>query len=436
MRQGRSGLSMKIAFHTLGCKVNQYESQALMQQFAQAGYELVDFRQRADVYVVNTCTVTDTGDKKSRQMISRAHRQNPAAVIAVVGCYAQREAQTLRALPGVRVVLGSYGKGRLVQAVELALAGEAICWIEEGEQGYEELSLDAPVLRTRAYVKIQDGCDMFCSYCAIPYARGRVRSRPLADIAAEAVRLGGQGCLELVVTGIHLSSYGKDFIGGSGLVDALRAICAAPGIHRVRLGSLEPRVVTQEFVQAVAKLPSVCRQFHLALQSGSDAVLAGMRRRYTAAEYLRAAAMLKAAFPGCALTTDVLCGFPGETEANFADTLSVIRAVGFSHIHAFPYSAREGTPAATMQGQLPKAVREARCKEVIRIGEALEASYARGFVGKRVAVLFEEWVDGAWEGFTDEYLRARVCGGGEKLAGKLLEVAVSEVALGKLLCEV
>ena len=393
-----------VAFHTLGCKVNQYDSQAMLERFLARGYTQVSFDASADVYVVNTCTVTGTGDKKSMQAVRRAMKLNPAADVIIAGCLAQRDGEKLLS-SGARLVIGARDRNRIVELYEDAVRkGERVCRVDRDilRVPFESLSISGFSERTRAAMKIQEGCDRFCSYCIIPYVRGGIRSRPPEDIRAEAVRLGEAGFGELVLTGIHLTSYGRD-LGGLDLADAVRA-ARAPGISRIRLGSLEPVVVTSAFVRALLEVPEICPQFHLALQSGSDTVLRRMRRRYTCDEFRSAAALLRKAMPGCALTTDVICGFPGETDAEFAETLAFCREIGFSRMHVFPFSAREGTPAASMPGQVPRRVREERTRRLISLGHEMAAEYHKGMVGTVREILCEDVSPEGVSGYTREYV--------------------------------
>ena len=378
-----------VAFYTLGCKVNQYDSQAMLEQFQAAGYEQADFSQPADVYVVNTCVVTAVGEQKSRQMLRRAKRLNPDAELVAAGCLAQKDAEKLKDL-GVRLVVGNQHRARVVELLEEALAGDLQLVAVEGitKVPYEPLFITRQEGKARANVKIQEGCDRFCAYCIIPYVRGTIRSREPADIEKEARELAGAGYREMVLTGIHLSSYGRD-LAGVGLLDAVRVIAGVPGIDRIRLGSLEPVVATEEFVKALSQIPQVCPQFHLSLQSGSDGVLTRMRRRYTAAEYLSAARRLQSAFPGCALTTDLLVGFPGETEQEFEESLAFCREVGFARMHVFPYSRRSGTLADRMPGQLSREVKAGRAQAAIALSDELSLNYRRAFIGSVLPVLFE-----------------------------------------------
>ena len=420
-----------VAFHTLGCKVNQYDTQAMRERFEEAGYTTADFDGAADVYVINTCTVTGTGDKKSMQTIRRCHRQNPDAAIVVTGCLAQRAADTLT-LPGVRLVIGTQRRGEVVELLEKALAQDvALIAVESLRQApFEKLTVHAHEGHTRATMKIQEGCDRWCTYCIIPSVRGPIRSRPLDEIRAEAQSLADAGFQEAVLTGIHLTSYGREKHGEITLLDAIRAVHEVEGIRRIRLGSLEPVIVTPEFVQGIAALPKVCHQFHLALQSGSDTVLARMRRRYTSGQFLTACSLLREAFEDCALTTDVMTGFPGETEEEFAQTKATCRAAGFSRMHVFPYSEREGTKAALMEGSVPRHIREARARELIALGHEMEQEALASRVGKTEEVLLEELDEaGCATGYTGGYLRVHVPGG---TPGEIARVRIEAVRENEL----
>ncbi|MBR6705101.1 MAG: tRNA (N(6)-L-threonylcarbamoyladenosine(37)-C(2))-methylthiotransferase MtaB [Clostridia bacterium] len=393
-----------VAFHTLGCKVNQYDSQAMLEKFLARGYIQVSFDLSADVYVVNTCTVTGTGDKKSMQAVRRAIKTNPGADVIVAGCLAQRDGEKLLS-SGARLVIGARDRDRIVELYEEAVRqGERVCHVDRNilRIPFESLSISGFSERTRAVMKIQEGCDRYCSYCIIPYVRGGIRSRPLEDIRAEAARLGEAGFGELVLTGIHLTSYGRD-LGDMDLADAVRA-ARAPGISRIRLGSLEPVVVTPAFTRALREVPEICPQFHLALQSGSDAVLKRMKRRYTCGEFRSAAALLRDFMPGCALTTDVICGFPGETDDEFSETMAFCREIGFSRMHVFPFSPREGTPAASMPGQVPRRIREERTRKLIALGHEMAAEYHNGMVGSVREILCEDVSPEGVSGYTREYV--------------------------------
>ena len=396
----------RVAFYTLGCKVNQYDTEAMLECFERAGYRVVDFKEEADVYVVNTCTVTGTGDQKSRKTIRRTARQNPQAAIVVAGCLAQREADEMLAIPGVALVVGSQKRGRVVEMLEQALLEKRKLSAVDSLKGaeFEQLSVSGHEGKTRATMKIQEGCDRYCAYCIIPSVRGPVRSMPLESVAQEAKRLSEAGYRELVLTGIHLASYGRGM--GIDLLSAIEAVHAIPGVERIRLGSLEPSVVSEEFVARIATLPKVCRQFHLSMQSGSRGVLGRMRRSYTPEQYALAVARLRGAFDDCAITTDVLCGFPGETEAEHGETMAFVKRMAFARIHVFPYSRREGTVADGMPDQIPQQVKNERAAQLIALGNRLEAEFVQSLIGTEQEVLFEEMDDkGLCQGYTGQYVR-------------------------------
>ncbi len=418
-----------VAFHTLGCKVNQYDTQAMLEAFERAGYAVVDFDARADVYVVNTCTVTGTGDKKSLQAVRRAQRLNPRAEIVIAGCLAQKEGEKLLET-GARLVLGTARRGEIVSLLESAVqSGERIAAVSDIRKiPYENLFVTRQEGRTRAALKIQEGCDRFCAYCVIPYVRGGIRSRGPEDISAEAARLAAAGFEEIVLTGIHLTSYGRD-LNGETLLDAVAAADVA-GVTRIRLGSLEPVIVTRAFVDALARRGKVCDQFHLSLQSGCDETLKRMRRRYTAEEFARAADMLRGAFPDCALTTDVITGFPGETEEEFARSYDFCRRIGFSRMHVFPYSEREGTLAATMEGAVPKPVREARARKMIALSRGMALDFHRAMIGRTREVLFERSEGGDAVGYTRQYVPCRAKGAAMGVAEVRVVSATAEGVTG------
>ena len=396
-----------IGVHTLGCKVNQYDTEAMLELFEAAGYAHVPFEGEADVYLVNTCTVTGTGDQKSLKLIRRLHREHPESDVIVCGCLAQRDAEKVL-LPGVRLVIGTRQRGQVVSLYEQAVLEDRVICAVGGlkDAPFEHLCVNRHEGKTRAVMKIQEGCDRWCAYCVIPAVRGPVRSMPLEQVREEAGRLAKAGYRELIVTGIHLASYGRE--RGERLIDAIRAVHDAPGVDRVRLGSLEPVVVTEDFCRALAAMSRLCPQFHLSLQSGSDTVLARMKRRYTAEEYLRAVELLREYLPGCALTTDVLCGFPGETDEEAAETLRFVEKAAFARIHVFPYSRRSGTLADRMPNQVPQAVKNRRAQELIALGNKLEASYSKELIGQDAEVIFEQPAgDGLCEGYTKTYVRVR-----------------------------
>lgn len=419
-------MNRKVAFHTLGCKVNQYDSQAMLELFERAGYEAGSFDEVCDVYVINTCTVTGTGDKKSLQAVRRARRLNPAAEIVVCGCLAQRDGEKLLKQTGARLILGTARRGEIVTLLEQAVREDtALCAVTDVTRAsFEPLLVTRHEGRTRATLKIQEGCDRFCAYCIIPYVRGGIRTRPVADVEQEARRLAEAGYRELVLTGIHLTSYGRDLRDGTGLLDVIRAVHDIEGVERVRLGSLEPVIATAEFARALGEMPKVCPQFHLALQSGSDTVLRRMRRRYDTAAFRESARALRDVFPDCALTTDVMTGFPGETEDEHRQSLAFCGEMAFSRMHVFPYSEREGTPAATMPDPVPRALREDRARELIALGHRMAAAYAQSQVGALRRVLFEVCENGVSSGYTPEYMRCEAPG---DLRGQTLAVRITGV---------
>ncbi len=392
----------KAAFHNLGCKVNAYETEAMQEMLERAGYEIVPFNEGADVYVINTCTVTNIADRKSRQMLHRARKMNPDAIVVAAGCYVQaQEGKDID--PCIDIVIGNNHKKHLVQILEEYEKNRFLeknrtvrkeCLIEMEDIGhtmeYESLELTKTGEHTRAYIKVQDGCNQFCTYCIIPYARGRVRSRELADVVAEVKALAGNGYREVVLTGIHLSSYGIDFDGERHLLELIRAVNGIDGIMRIRLGSLEPGIVTEEFARELASMPKFCPHFHLSLQSGCDATLKRMNRRYTSEEYYEKCVLLRRYFDNPALTTDVIVGFPGETEEEFEQSLAFVDKADFYETHIFKYSKREGTKAAVMPDQVDEQVKTARSARMLELNERKQKAYEDSFVGKQVEVLVEE----------------------------------------------
>ena len=408
-----------VAFYTLGCKVNQYDAQAMMEIFERAGYQIRPFGEQADVNVVVTCVVTAAGEQKSRQMLHRVRREQPHSHLVAAGCLAQKDAKKLKDL-GVRLILGNQHREQVVQLLEQAIRENSrITAVEDVLRvPYEELSITRQEGRTRAVMKIQEGCDRYCAYCIIPYVRGGIRSRTPEAIAREAKRLVHAGYREIVLTGIHLTSYGRD-LGGLTLLDAVRA-AAVDGLNRLRLGSLEPVIASAAFVESLAHIPAVCPQFHLSLQSGSDSVLRRMRRRYTAEEYLAAARRLQDAFPGCALTTDVLVGFPGETQEEFEQTLAFCEQVGFAKMHIFPFSRRAGTKADRMPGQLSRALKTERARQMAALEARMSKGFMASFLGSCQDVLFETLTkDGLALGHTPNAINV-YCPGGSP--GKIQKV--------------
>ena len=416
-----------VAFHTLGCKVNQYDTQAMLEQFRQAGYLVVPFSGTADVYVLNTCTVTGTGDKKSMQLTRRLRREHPDSHIVLCGCLAQRMGRELLDT-GARLILGTQRRGEVVTLLEQAVRENTqICAVSAltEQTPFEPLTISDQEAHTRAILKIQEGCNNRCTYCIIPSVRGPIRSRPLSEIAAETHRLAEGGFQEVVLTGIHLTSYGRDLKDGTTLLDAIRAVQDTRGILRIRLGSLEPTIATADFARALKAMDKVCPQFHLALQSGSDTVLARMARQYNTRMYRAAVDNLRAAFPLAAFTTDVLTGFPGETEEEYQETRAFIREVGYAKIHVFPYSPREGTKAAAMPGQLTNAEKERRARELIALGEETARAWQTQWLGRTAPVLVEEQVDGWWLGYTPEYIPVALPDCPRCRPGSLLEVLLT-----------
>lgn len=477
------------AFLSLGCKVNSYETEAMRGMFEQAGYEIVDFKDTASVYVVNTCTVTNIADRKSRQMLHQAKKRNPEAVIAAVGCYVQAAEEVLLADSAVDLVLGNNKKSDIVLMVERFLGSkkkeELVVDINE-EQDYEELNVITTMEKTRAFIKIQDGCNRFCSYCIIPYVRGRVRSRKEEEILTEIAGLVEKGYKEIVLTGIHISSYGTDFFKNEEenpeeeqltkgqvqdrtsnrtmeqgyvqdgysdgmkeqlsseqrmpLAELILKIGQIDGIERIRLGSLEPRIITEDFCKLISEVKQFCPHFHLSLQSGSDSVLKRMNRKYSAQEYYDRVLLLKKYFELPSFTTDVIVGFPGETEEEYEETLRFVQKVGFSHIHVFKYSKRAGTKAAKMQDQIPEEVKNQRSDRLIAIAESMSKEYKSRFMGRIEKILFEEEVqmDGSiyQVGHNTRYLKLAVQSD-ENLTNQVLDAKINcELPDGILLCEI
>ena len=401
----------KAASFALGCKVNQYESEAIAELFAEKGYEIVGIDEEADVYVINTCTVTNFGDKKSRQLIRKVKRQNENAIVAVVGCYAQTAPKELMEIAGVNLVIGTKDRAQIVEMVEQydrANGVENHVSDIMKERVFEPLSIQKLANRTRAYLKIQDGCSQYCSYCIIPYARGPIRSREPQEVVAEVKRLAENGFKEVVLTGIHVASYGKDRRDTS-LLDILKQVHEVEGIERIRFSSIEPNVVTEEFAQTMAALPKVCDHFHLSLQSGCDKTLKEMNRKYDTEKYRQAAATLRKYLPKVALTTDIIVGFPGETEEDFRESYAFAEEIGFAKIHVFPYSPKRGTPAAARKDQLLNAVKSERSHTLIQLSDRMAADFLADAVGTDAEVLYERAVgEGIYEGHTTNYMKVQI----------------------------
>ncbi|MDY2808017.1 MAG: tRNA (N(6)-L-threonylcarbamoyladenosine(37)-C(2))-methylthiotransferase MtaB [Oscillospiraceae bacterium] len=421
---------MKYAFYTLGCKVNQYETQAMQQLLLARGDTLGEFDGVCDCYIVNTCTVTAVSDKKSRNAIRRARKLNPNAVIGVCGCYAQTAPEEIRKLD-VDVLIGTDGRAEFLDKLAAA-AAEKLRWEHVEDAGlpraFEQLPSGGLAERTRALLKVEDGCNNFCTYCIIPYARGRVRSLPLENAVAEARKLAAEGYREIVVNGIEISSWGWEWHDGSCLRQLLAALCAAVPSVRIRLGSLEPRTIDEEFCKTLSGFENLCPQFHLSLQSGSDSVLRRMHRKYDSARYLQSVELLHRYFPGCAVTTDLIVGFPGETEEEFEASLALIRRCALSKVHIFPYSRREGTPAAKMPDQVPKAIKEARASRAAAVAAELEDAFHTSLIGTEQPVLFEQPENGFYAGHAPNYAKVYTAPGE-------LHNAVRRVRITELCCD-
>ncbi len=432
-------MKKKAALHNLGCKVNAYELEAIQQMLEQQGYEIVPFAPGADIYIINTCTVTNIADRKSRQMLHKAKKMNPDAVVVACGCYVQAAGEKLEQDSAIDLVVGNNKKKEIPAILE-----EYFREKEEGRSGsgtwvtdmthnreYETLSISRTAEHTRAFIKVQDGCNQFCTYCIIPYARGRVRSRRPEDVLEEVRRLAESGCQEVVLTGIHLSSYGVDLEEGQNLLALIRTIHAVDGIRRIRLGSLEPGIITEEFAEAIAALPKVCPHFHLSLQSGCDTVLERMNRRYRSEEYMEKCRLLRRVYDRPALTTDVIVGFPGETEEEFEASRAFVEEVNFFETHIFKYSRREGTRAAAMPDQIPEQEKTRRSHILLELDAQRRQEYMESFLGEEKEVLLEEKVelDGKnwWVGYTREYLKAIVPDDGKNRANEMISVRFSQI---------
>lgn len=402
----------KAALHNLGCKVNAYETEAMQHLLEEAGYEIVPFTQKADVYVINTCSVTNMADRKSRQMLHKAKKNNPDSIVVAAGCYVQTSEKEVLNDLSVDIVIGNDRKHDLVRLLEeysLDSVNDTVDDINDGMHDFEELFIDQTKEHTRAFIKVQDGCNQFCSYCIIPYARGRVRSRRFENVIAEVERLAANGFKEVVLTGIHLSSYGVDFEEDTGLLELIQAVNAVKGIERIRLGSLEPKIVTEHFASELSKLDKICPHFHLSLQSGCDETLKRMNRKYTTKEYERGCELLRKYFLHPAITTDVIVGFPGETEEEFEQTKAYLEHIHFYEMHIFKYSKRKGTRAAVMPDQIDEQIKAARSEKLIALGHDMSKEFRKFYIGKNEEVLFEEKaVIGDKEyfvGYTKEYVK-------------------------------
>lgn len=419
---------MKIAFHTLGCKVNQYETEAISQIFVNNGWEIGDFNEICDAYLINTCSVTSLSDRKSRQMIRRAITLNENAVVAVCGCYAQTAPEEIEKIEGVNIIIGTKDKLKAYELINQAYNNKKIINIVSDirhEKNYEDMEITCFESKTRAIIKAQDGCNNFCSYCIIPYARGPVRSRPLESVYEEAKRLADKGFFEIVLSGIHICLYGRDLEGVS-LIDLIKKIHEIDGIKRIRLSSIEPNAFTDEFIEEIKKLPKLCHHFHISLQSGCTETLKRMNRKYSAEFYKETVEKLVEAFPDTAITTDLITGFPGETEEEFAKTVEFVKSIPFYQIHTFKYSVRKGTKAAEMPHQVPPQKKEERSRKIIAISAKKEKEFQNKFIGKTFDVLFEKEVSkNVYLGHTMNYLPVYI-ESEENLEGKIKGVFISD----------
>lgn len=429
----RGGKVKKAALHNLGCKVNAYETEAMQELLEQAGYEIVPFKEGADIYIINTCTVTNMADRKSRQMLHRARKMNPDAIIVAAGCYVQTKDEEEKLDECIDIVIGNNRKKDIVEILEeyegkKQTVQKDVIDINHTKE-YEELHLSKTAEHTRAYLKVQDGCNQFCTYCIIPYARGRVRSRRKKDVVEEVKNLVKNGYQEVVLTGIHLSSYGVDFEEAEDLLSLILAVHEVEGLKRIRLGSLEPRIITEKFVQTISGLGKICPHFHLSLQSGCNATLKRMNRKYTAEEYYEKCELLRKYFEHPALTTDVIVGFPGETEEEFQQSMSFVDKVNFYETHIFKYSKREGTKAAVMPDQVPEQVKTVRSNQLLALNEKKQKEFEQYYLGKSVEVLMEEEIekDGKYfqTGHTKEYIRIAV-ESEENWQNKLVNVKIDD----------
>ena len=408
-------MKKKVALHNLGCKVNAYEVEAMQQLLENAGYETVPFEEGADVYVINTCTVTNIADRKSRQMLHKAKKMNPDAIVVATGCYAQADTEKLKEDTAVDLILGNNQKTQIVEALEEYEKEHAkqvqVIEINHTKE-YEELSIASTAEHVRAYIKVQDGCNQFCTYCIIPFARGRVRSRKIEEVLREVETLAAKGYKEVVLTGIHLSSYGVDFPKEEreSLLSLIQAVSRVEGISRIRLGSLEPRIITEEFLEGIVKTGKVCPHFHLSLQSGCNKTLKNMNRRYSAQEYAEKCELIRKFYPAPALTTDVIVGFPQETEEDFEESYEFVKKIHFYETHIFKYSRRHGTKAASMDGQLTEAAKAQRSDRMLELHEIRAREYEEAMIGKKMELLLEEEIEidgGPWYvGHSREYVRA------------------------------
>ncbi|MBP3888774.1 MAG: tRNA (N(6)-L-threonylcarbamoyladenosine(37)-C(2))-methylthiotransferase MtaB [Cellulosilyticum sp.] len=423
----------KVACYTLGCKVNQYDTEAVLEKFKEAGYEEVDFNEYADVYVVNTCTVTHLSDRKCRQMLRKTKKINPASTLVAMGCYAQIAGDKIKdQVSEIDIIIGTDRRNQIVELIEEFEQGqeEMISVVSNimDVREFEEMTISHIGERTRVYVKVQEGCNNYCTYCIIPYTRGRIRSRKEDQVFEEVKRLAGLGFKEIILTGIHVLAYGKD-LGDTNLIKLLQRVHDIEGIERIRMSSIEPVAITEEFINALRDMPKVCHHFHLSLQSGSDTVLKRMNRKYTTEEYAKSVEALRELWPDVALTTDVIVGFPGETDKEFEETLEFVKRVKLSQIHIFPFSPREGTPAAKMKDQIKPEVKSKREAALVKEERMLRENFIQQFIGTQMEVLFEKHEAGYVAGYTGNYLRVQVAG------DETLENTIRQVQIEKQLDE-
>ena len=421
-------MNKKIAFITLGCKVNLYDTEAMAELFTEKGYEVVDFEEYADVYLINTCTVTNLGDKKSRQMIRRAKRINPNSVVVATGCYAQVASEEVAKIEGINIVIGTKNRSEIVETVENYVDENGVVNNVSdimGEKEFEPLQISRLTNRTRAYIKIQEGCNRYCTYCIIPYARGPIRSRKPEEVIEEVKKLAENGFKEVVLTGIHVASYGLD-LGNITLADIIEKVHSVNGIERIRFSSMEPLAIDDDFVARMAKLPKVCDHYHLSLQSGCNRTLKRMNRKYNAEQYAEACERLRNAFPNVAITTDIIVGFPEETEEDFKESLAFAKKMKLDKIHTFPYSPKKGTPAAKMKNQISGDVKSQRSKEMIALSDKMNIDFLNNNIGKTVPVLFEDMENGFWQGHTTNYIKVLVKSD-ENLNNKIVDVKLDKI---------
>lgn len=421
-------MNKKIAFITLGCKVNLYDTEAMAELFTEKGYEVVDFEEYADVYLINTCTVTNLGDKKSRQMIRRAKRINPNSVVVATGCYAQVASEEVAKIEGINIVIGTKNRSEIVETVENYVTENGVVNNVSdimGEKEFEPLQISRLTNRTRAYIKIQEGCNRYCTYCIIPYARGPIRSRKPEEVVEEVKKLAENGFKEVVLTGIHVASYGLD-LGNITLADIIEKVHSVDGIERIRFSSMEPLAIDNEFVARMSKLPKVCDHYHLSLQSGCNRTLKRMNRKYNAEQYAEACERLRNAFPNVAITTDIIVGFPDETEEDFKESLAFAERMKLDKIHTFPYSPKKGTPAAKMKNQISGDVKSQRSKEMIDLSDKMNIDFLNNNIGKTVPVLFEDMENGFWQGHTTNYIKV-LAKSDENLNNKIVDVKLDKI---------